>query len=252
MANKTLGGINLSTLNKDPDLLYVNRQMFLAEQLIVQAGTPSSRIKAAVVSGPPGIGKSHTAMKVLEKMQAEHKIRLAVFKGQITPFQLYEALLANSMPNSVVVCDDMDSAFNNVPALNILKAAIDPVVGYKVSWGSRAASAPSFKFQGKLLILTNYNVGTSVHFAAFSDRIKCFPLEFNSRQIFIKLVEIARDQTNLDPDLTSEMVDEVVQWVAIHRNELRQSLSYRTLVALFDLRISFPNLWMEMAENVMK
>lgn len=249
---QTLGGIDLEMLQSDPDLVYVNRKMFLVEQLVLQAGTPNSRIKAAVISGPPGIGKSHTTLQVLGGLEKKKKIQLTVMKGQITPYQLYELLLANSMTRSVVVLDDMDSAFNAIPALNILKAAIDPSAGYKVAWGSRAASAPSFTFLGKLIILTNYNVGASVHFTAFADRIHCMPLEFTPRQIYIKLVEIALDQMKLDKDLTSQMVDEVVEWLEIHRTGLRQAMSYRTLVTLFNLRIALGPLWAEMAENTLK
>ena len=89
-------------------------------------------IRAMIVSGPPGVGKSFGVEQVVEKAVlfdkiAGKRLRAEVVKGSATALGLYQILYKYSDANSVVVFDDCDEIFYDQTALNLLKGALDTV-----------------------------------------------------------------------------------------------------------------------------
>jgi hypothetical protein len=71
-------------------------------------------IRAMIVVGPPGVGKSYGVEYQLEKAGmfdqiSGRKIKYQVIKGAMTPIGLYCTLYKNSDPRNVLVFDDCDS-----------------------------------------------------------------------------------------------------------------------------------------------
>ncbi len=98
-------------------------------------------VRAMIVSGPPGVGKSFGVEYQLEKAGifdklSGKKVKFEIIKGAMTPIGLYCALFKNSDPKNVLVFDDCDSVLMDDIALNILKAALDSGKRRRICWNS--------------------------------------------------------------------------------------------------------------------
>jgi hypothetical protein len=96
-------------------------------------------IRAMIVSGPPGVGKSYGVEYEIEKATlmdklAGKRLRAEVVKGSATALGLYCTLYKYSDPNCVLVFDDCDSILLDDVALNLLKGALDSGKKRKISW----------------------------------------------------------------------------------------------------------------------
>ncbi len=81
-------------------------------------------IRAMIVSGPPGVGKSYGIERQLEKASlfdqiAGRKIKSEMIKGATSALGLYMALYKYSDTNCVVVFDDCDSILVDDTSLNL-------------------------------------------------------------------------------------------------------------------------------------
>ena len=81
-------------------------------------------IRAMIVSGPPGVGKSYGVEQEIEKVQmvqmlGSNRLRAEVVKGSASPIGLYQTLYKYSDPNCVVVFDDCDSILLDDVSLNL-------------------------------------------------------------------------------------------------------------------------------------
>ena len=123
-------------------------------------------IRAMIVSGPPGVGKSYGVEQEIEKATlfdkiAGKRLRAEVVKGSATPIGLYQALYKYSDPNCVLVFDDCDSILLDDVALNLLKGALDSGKKRKISWLSESSTLrregipDSFDFKGSVIFITN-------------------------------------------------------------------------------------------------
>jgi hypothetical protein len=123
-------------------------------------------IRAMIVVGPPGVGKSYGVEFQLEKaglfdQLSGRKIKYEVVKGAMTPIGLYCTLYRHSDRNSVLVFDDCDSVFQDDIALNILKAALDSGKKRRICWNSDSAMLrregvpDTFEFKGSAIFITN-------------------------------------------------------------------------------------------------
>ena len=90
----------------------------------------TSKVRAMIVSGPPGIGKSYGVEKALEKQNmfqdiAGDKRKFEMVKGAMSAIGLYKKLYEHSAKGHVVCFDDCDAILYDDLALNLLKAALD-------------------------------------------------------------------------------------------------------------------------------
>ena len=120
---------------------------------------------ALIISGPSGWAKTSAVRSILGDLGAPYQL-LGAYS---TPLALYNklALGDGSCPKAGIVrglyvLDDTHGVLTNPQALSILNAAswpsADQLGQRTVSWTSMTekAEVPSFVFEGKLLILTNY------------------------------------------------------------------------------------------------
>ena len=81
-------------------------------------------VRAMIVSGPPGVGKSYGVEAVLQKdglfdQLAERKPKFEIVKGAMSAIGLYAKLYEFSNKGNVVVFDDCDSVLLDDLSLNI-------------------------------------------------------------------------------------------------------------------------------------
>ena len=116
-------------------------------------------VRAMIVSGPPGVGKSFGVEKVLQKADlfntlAERKPKFEVVKGAMSSIGLYAKLYEFAAEGNVVVFDDCDSILMEDLSLNILKGALDSSERRFISWNTdsrllRSEGIPDrFEFKG--------------------------------------------------------------------------------------------------------
>ena len=128
--------------------------------------TVTGDIRAMIVSGPPGVGKSFGVEQEIDKAclfdkLAGKRLRAEVVKGSATPIGLYQTLYKYSDENCVVVFDDCDSILLDDVSLNLLKGALDSGKKRKISWLSESSTLrregipDQFEFKGSVIFITN-------------------------------------------------------------------------------------------------
>ena len=126
-------------------------------------------VRAMIVTGPPGVGKSYGVEKELDKASmmdsiAGRPIKYEVVKGAMTALGLYAKLYEHADANHVLVFDDCDSVLMDELSLNILKAALDSGKKRVLHWNAdssklRTEGIPNkFEFKGGVIFITNVKV----------------------------------------------------------------------------------------------
>jgi hypothetical protein len=227
-------------------------------------------VRAMIVTGPPGVGKSFGVEEVLTKDDlfnalGERKPRYEIVKGAMSAIGLYAKLYEFSAEKNVIVFDDCDSVLLDDLSLNILKAALDSSKKRTISWNTdsrllRSEGIPDrFEFKAGAIFITNIkfeNVRSKKlqdHLGALESRCHYIDLQMDTdREKILRIKQIVTDGMLDCYDLSEIAKDEVVEFVATNRAKLRE-LSLRTVLKVADLRKSFPSNWMSMAEvTVMK
>jgi DNA-binding NarL/FixJ family response regulator len=230
----------------------------------------SGTVRAMIVSGPPGVGKSFGVEEVLTKDDlfnslGERKPKYEIVKGAMSAIGLYAKLYEFSAANNVIVFDDCDSVLLDDIALNILKAALDTSKKRTISWNTdsnmlRREGVPDrFEFKGGAIFITNIkfeNVRSKKlqdHLAALESRCHYIDLQMDTdREKVLRIKQIVADGMLDSYEFEPIQRDEVVDFIMSNRANLRE-LSLRTVLKVADLRKSFPTNWQAMASvTVMK
>ena len=228
--------------------------------------TKKGDVRAMIVSGPPGVGKSHGVEKVLGKHDliatlGERAPKYEVVKGAMSAIGLYCKLYKMADKDNVIVFDDCDSIFSDELSLNILKAALDSKKNRRIHWNTdsfklRTAGVPdSFEFKGSAIFITNIkfdNVKSKKmrdHLEALESRCHYIDLAIDTdREKLLRIKQITNDGMLNEYKLTEETVQEIVDFCDINKKRLRE-LSLRTVLKVADLAKAFPDKWEAMAEN---
>ena len=232
--------------------------------------TKKGDVRAMIVSGPPGVGKSHGVEKVLGKHDliatlSERAPRYEVVKGAMSAIGLYCKLFKMADKDNVIVFDDCDSIFSDELSLNILKAALDSKKRRMIHWNTdsfklRNEGVPdSFEFKGSAIFITNIkfdNVKSAKmrdHLSALESRCHYIDLAIDTdREKMLRIKQITNDGMLDNYKLDEETIQDIVDFIDINKKRLRE-LSLRTVLKVADLAKAFPTKWEAMAENtVMK
>ena len=223
-------------------------------------------VRAMIVTGPPGVGKSFGVEKVLGKHDmiatlSEKAPKYQVVKGAMSAIGLYCKLFNYADKDNVLVFDDCDSILQEDLSLNILKAALDSKKTRRIHWNTdsfklRNEGVPdSFEFKGSAIFITNIkfeNVKSKKmrdHLAAIESRCHYIDLTIDSeREKMLRIKQIVSDGMLKSHQLDEETHERVVDFIDINKKNLRE-LSLRTVLKVADLAKAFPHNWEAMAEN---
>jgi len=227
----------------------------------VKAGT----VRAMIVTGPPGVGKSFGVEEVLSRQDlfntlGNKKPKYEIVKGAMSAIGLYSKLYEFSERGNVVVFDDCDSVLLDDLSLNILKAALDSSKKRTISWNTdsrmlRQEGVPgSFEFRAGAIFITNIkfeNVRSKKlqdHLAALESRCHYIDLQMDTdREKVLRIRQITEDGMLETYDFENDEKTEIVDYIIENRAKMRE-LSLRTVLKVADLRKSFPMSWKQMAE----
>jgi hypothetical protein len=224
-------------------------------------------IRAMIVSGPPGVGKSYGVEQEIEKATlfdkiAGKRLRAEVVKGSATPIGLYQTLYKYSDPNCVLVFDDCDSILLDDVALNLLKGALDSGKKRKISWLSESSTLrregipDSFDFKGSVIFITNLKFDKMKsqklrdHLDALQSRCHYLDLTLDTmRDKILRIKQIAKDGVLFaDYDFEPETQDSIFEFMEINQVRLRE-MSLRMALKIADLRKLSPDNWRRLAET---
>lgn len=222
-------------------------------------------VRAMIVSGPPGVGKSYGVEKIVEQAClfdkiAGKRLRAEVVKGAATPIGLYQTLYKYSDKNCVLVFDDCDSILLDDVSLNLLKGALDSGKKRKISWLSesgvlrREGVPDQFNFNGTVIFITNLKFSKMKsqklrdHLDALQSRCHYLDLTLDTmRDKILRIRQIANDgELFEDYEFDEETQEEIIDFMSHNANRLRE-MSLRMAIKIADLRKSFPLKWKAMA-----
>ena len=224
-------------------------------------------IRAMIMTGPPGVGKSFGVETVLAKhdmfadIANDSKLKkYEVVKGAMSAIGLYKKLYEFSDKKSILVFDDCDSVLLDDLSLNILKAALDSGKKRMICWNTdsrllRSEGVPnSFEFKGGAIFITNIkfeNVKSKKlqdHLAALESRCHYLDLTIDTeREKILRIEQIVEDGMLADYEFEQYTVDEIIEFIKDNKKKLRE-LSLRMVLKLADLKKSMPGNWRAVAE----
>ena len=220
-------------------------------------------IRAMIVSGPPGVGKSYGVETQLEKASmfdkiAGKRVRYEIVKGAMTALGLYAQLYKFSDRKNVLVFDDCDSVFVDDLSLNILKAALDSGKRRKICWNSdssmlrREGIPDSFEFQGSAIFITNLKFSNlkskklQDHLEALQSRCHFLDLTIDSeRDKMLRIKQVHRDADGglfKDYDFENNEAETILEFMDGNKTKLRE-LSLRMCLKIADLVKISPTNW---------
>jgi hypothetical protein len=223
-------------------------------------------IRAMIVVGPPGVGKSYGVEYQLEKaglfdIVGQRKVKYEVIKGAMTPIGLYCTLYKHSDPKNVLVFDDCDTILLDDLSLNILKAALDSGKKRRIHWNAdsvmlRREGVPDmFDFKGSVIFITNLKFENlrskklQDHLEALQSRCHFLDLTLDTmRDRFLRIRQIFRKgDLFMDYDITPEQGEEILSFMDTNKERLRE-MSLRMALKIADLVKVSAN-WQAMAES---
>jgi predicted AAA+ superfamily ATPase len=224
-------------------------------------------IRALIVTGPPGVGKSYGVEEQLTKDSMFDALsggrkKYEVVKGAMTALGLYAKLYEYSDAGNVLVFDDCDSVLLDDLALNILKAALDSGKKRMIYWNAesnklaREGIPDKFEFKGSACFITNIkfdNVRSKRlqdHLEALQSRCHYLDLTLDTmRDKLLRIKQIAGTGALFDSTKTSKKdADEVIEFMELNRNKFRE-MSLRMALKVADLQKISPTKWRSLAES---
>ena len=226
----------------------------------------SSKVRAMIVSGPPGIGKSYGVERALEKKSmfddiAGSKRKFEVVKGAMSAIGLYKKLYEHSGKGHVVCFDDCDAILYDDLALNLLKAALDTGKKRTLHWNTEsrtlmAEGMPnSFEFHGGVIFITNIkfdNVKSKKlqdHLQALQSRCHYLDLTIDSmRDRMLRIRQIVGTGMLEKYAMGKQEEDRLVQFIFDNKHKLRE-ISLRMVLKIADLWKMSPDRYQHLAEQ---
>ena len=223
-------------------------------------------VRAMIVSGPPGVGKSFGVEAVLQKDDlfntlGNKKPKYEVVKGAMSALGLYAKLYEYADEGNVIVFDDCDSILMEDLSLNILKGALDSSKKRYIAWNTdsrllRSEGIPDrFEFRGAAIFITNIKFEhvkskrLRDHLDALESRCHYIDLQMDTeREKLLRIKQIVGEGMLDEYEFEPIQQDEIVEFISGNATKLRE-LSLRMVLKIADLRKSFPMNWQSMAKT---
>ena len=226
----------------------------------------TSKVRAMIVSGPPGIGKSYGVEKALEKQNmftdiAGDKRKFEMVKGAMSAIGLYKKLYEFKDKGCVCCFDDCDAILYDDLALNLLKAALDTTPKRMLHWNTESRTLQNegmpnhFEFNGGVIFITNVkfdNVKSKKlqdHLAALQSRCHYLDLTIDSmRDRMLRIRQICGIGMLKKYAMPAGLQEELIQFIHDNKHKLRE-ISLRMVLKIADLWKMAPNKWKVLAEQ---
>ncbi len=226
----------------------------------------NSDIRAMIVTGPPGVGKSYGVTTQMEKASmfdkiAGNRVRFEIVKGAISGIGLFATLFKYADPKNVLVFDDCD-VWEDQDAINVLKGALDSGKTRRISWNKdsrllRDEGVPNvFNFHGSVIFITNKTFDNKKaskiqpHLDALQSRCHFLDLTINTeRDKMLRIKQVHRDADGglfADYDFTEEQSHTIIDYMWDHHTKLRE-ISMRMALKIADLVKISPTNWKNLA-----
>jgi hypothetical protein len=225
-------------------------------------------VRAMIVTGPPGVGKSFGVEKVLSKHDVFANVaqdgklkKYEIVKGAMSAIGLYSKLYEFSDAKSILVFDDCDSILMEDLSLNILKAALDSSKKRTISWNTdsrllRSEGVPnSFEFKGGAIFISNIKFDhvrskkLKDHLEALESRCHYLDLTIDTeREKLLRIKQVVETCGMLDDyELSDIAKQDVVNFISLNASRMRE-LSLRMVLKVADIRASMPDKWQAVVE----
>lgn len=220
-------------------------------------------VRAMIVSGPAGLGKSYTVESILEKWDPAGD-RHEIVRGYVRATSLFRLLHRHRALGNVLVFDDSDSIFNDDNALNLLKAACDTNKKRTISYMTEASlvdeetaeSLPkTFEFNGTIIFITNRDFDADIerghkfapHMQAMISRAHYIDLAMRTtRDYVIQIRRVVRLGLLVNSGLSPEKQGDVVKFIEDNCTKLRE-LSLRMVLKVATIRKRNEDKWLRNA-----
>jgi len=256
---KNLAGVT------DAEIIERLRERFAVLDDMTRAVKKGS-VRAMIVSGPPGVGKSFGVEAVLSKHELMANVagdsklkKFEIIKGTMSAIGLYKKLYEYADKKSIVVFDDCDSVLLDEISLGILKGALDSSKKRVISWNTdtysleREGVPNSFEFNGGCIFITNLNFENiksrklQDHLGALESRCHYLDLTIDTdREKILRIEQIINDGMLEEYEFSAAEVEEIVSFIKDNKKKLRE-LSLRMVLKIADLKQSFPDRWQHVA-----
>ena len=215
--------------------------------------TQEGVVRAMIVSGPPGVGKSFGVEAQLNKSDIFNKMadqapKFEVVRGAMSAIGLYQKLFKFSNPGNILVLDDCDSILFDDIALNILKAALDSSKKRYISWNTESRVLANegvpdrFEFKGSVIMITNIKFDyvrskkLQDHLQAIMSRCHYLDLTMDTiRDRMLRCKQVLEDGEMLkDHMFSKEKEQELIDFMWEHKESLNE-ISLRMITKIADL-----------------
>lgn len=212
----------------------------------------------AIVTGPGGLGKTHTIEKALGDMGLQDGAGYFKNTGSSSPSGLYKTLFINK--TGIVLIDDCDAIFDTQEGRNLLKAALDTKKSRKLVWGKSASwlfdpaddvsqeeaeqaiaigAEPErfpryFNFEGRVIMTSNLSTSTLDPDGALRTRGFVVSLAPTEVEVYEHIKKIIDD---IEPELKLTH-DERVAILDVISKQSRTQLNVRILIRAFNIAAS--------------
>lgn len=225
-------------------------------------------IRGLIVTGPPGVGKSHGVTTQLHKASmfdtvAGRKNRFETVKGTMSAIGMFSLMYRYRDAKNVLVFDDCD-IWEDKDAINILKGALDSGKSRRISYNKdsrllREEDIPnSFDFLGSIIFITNTSFDEKraskiqPHLEALQSRSHFLDLTIDTdRDKMLRIKQVHQDTDGglfRDYYFKNNEDQEILDYMWTNRNRLRE-MSMRMAVKIADLtKVSETN-WRMYADN---
>lgn len=210
-----------------------------------------------ILTGPPGTGKTYEVRRTLHFEKLSPNDDYVIVKGSgMSLSDLYQLFF--DYRKRLIVLDDFDTALKDEDTINILKAATDTYPVRTISMPQskiiqtgerqqRSATPDKFKFEGKLIIITNKE--SSEIPKALRSRMPIIEVNFNLEEmdeLVTKMIKYMNPLTK--PEINMEILSFIKEY---RKNHPEQKIDLRDVKNIMDARITQPDNWKEIATSIL-
>jgi hypothetical protein len=219
--------------------------------------------RALIVSGPPGLGKSFTIEKKLERWDPSGT-DYTIIKGMVGMTGLVKLLYQYRHAGKLIVFDDADNVFEDLNTLNMLKCVCDTTEKRVVSYLKETNMvtddgepvARQFVFEGTIIFITNMDFDGAInrghrltpHFQALMSRAHYVDLAMRTkRDYMIRIKQVVKGGMLKTQGCTQEQEDTVLRFIDKNQDRLRE-MSLRIAIKVASLLLLGHSNWERVAE----